>query len=132
MKINDVFPSKYLSAADLDGKTVKVVIEDVKMEEIGEGDNVVDKAVMYFRGKQKALVLNKTNWNTISDIHGEDTDSWGGGEILLFPTQTEFQGRAVACIRVKLGKALADAEKFVEAIKQDESQGVVPDDDIPF
>lgn len=130
MKIADAFPSKYLSAADLQDRTISVVIEIVSMEEVGDDE----KPIVYFRGKQKGLVLNKTNATTIALMHGEDTDNWTGKVIALWPTQTEFQGRAVPCIRVKLGKspAVAEAEVFVEEIKPDPSQGEMPADDIPF
>jgi len=99
MKISDAFPSKYISAADLNDQAVVVTIEKIRMEEIGDQE---EKPVVYFSGRNKGLVLNKTNATTIAGIHGQDTDDWVGKSISLFPTQTEFQGRAVECIRVKI------------------------------
>ncbi len=133
MKINDAFPSKYLAAADLNDRTVTVVIETIQMEVVGE-EPKQEKPVVYFRGKQKGLVLNKTNATTIADMHGQDTDDWPGKQISIWPTQTEFKGSAVPCIRVKLGSTVpvAQAEAFVEQITPDPSQGEVPADDIPF
>ena len=99
MRISEAFPSKYLSAADLADKTINVVIETVRLEEIGDQE---EKPVMYFKDINKGFVLNKTNATTIAGIHGDDTTEWIGKSISLFPTQTEFQGRAVECIRVKI------------------------------
>ena len=64
----------------------------------------------YFEGKSKALVLNKTNANTITDRLGPETDGWVGRGLTLYPTEVDFQGRRVAAIRVRGtdGSSLAD------------------------
>lgn len=108
--VNQMFPSNYISAPDLHGNTVDVVIERVAPELIGT-DN---KYVLYFLGKQKGLVLNKINCTTISSIYGPETDNWTGQPITLFPSQTEFQGKAVACIRVRL-QAPGNGQRAAEA-----------------
>lgn len=97
MKAGDVFPGQYLKAADLGGKRVPVVVDRVEGEEIG-GEH---KAVMYFRGKDKGLVLNKTNWSMLEEITGkEDSDDWDGTRIVLYPAKTDYQGKRVDCIRI--------------------------------
>lgn len=97
MKIGSAFPGAYLKAADLAGKRVGVVIEKVDMEDIG-GDR---KPVVHFKGKDRGLVLNVTNSNSITMIVGSDeTDEWPGTRIVLFPSKTDFQGKRVDCIRV--------------------------------
>lgn len=133
MKVGEMFPSKFLSAPDLRGQTVTVVIESIRHMEVQAGEE--HKYVVYFRGKAKGLVLNVTNANLIRDIHGEDSDNWIGKKILLWPTQTEMKGKTVACIRVKLGStpAIAQAEEFVEEIETAASPvAATTDDDIPF
>jgi hypothetical protein len=30
--LNDIYPSNYLKAADLEGRTIKVTIDDIKLE----------------------------------------------------------------------------------------------------
>jgi len=97
MNINEAFPSQWLSAADLQGREILTTMADVRMEEVG-GD---PKMVLYFQGAQKGLVLNKTNANNISDVYGPETGAWFGQQIIVYPTTTDFQGRTVACIRVK-------------------------------
>lgn len=97
MKIGAAFPGSYIKAADLQGKRVQVVIDRVEMEDIG-GET---KPVLHFRGKERGLVLNKTNSNAIWGINGSDeTDDWPGTSIVLFPSKTDFQGKRVDCIRV--------------------------------
>ena len=99
MDINGAFPSKYLKAADLGAVHPTVIIDRVEVEEVGDGDL---KPVLYFRGKDKGLVMNKTNANTIIEILGtSETDGWHGHRIRLFATKTEFQGKRVPCIRVE-------------------------------
>lgn len=98
MKIGEAFPSKYLKAADLQGRRIKVTIDHVKMETIGDDE---DKAVVYFQGKDKGLVLNKTNANAIIDISGsEETDEWHGIAVALYTAKVQFQSRMVDAIRV--------------------------------
>jgi len=97
MKASDAFPSNYLKAADLQGNRVNVIIESVAVEDLNDDR----KPVVKFRGKEKQLVLNRTNFNRIVDLVGEDdTDNWHGRAISLYPTTTEFQGKTVPCLRV--------------------------------
>ena len=103
MNINQAFPSKYLKASDLNDQTVVVKIADVKVEQVGQNQDT--KPVAYFEGKKKGLVLNKTNSRKIASIAGSpETEDWVGTEIAIFPTETEFGGESVECIRVKAPK----------------------------
>jgi len=100
MKVSGIFPSNYLRAADLNDRNVTVVMDKIVVEDIG--DDV--KPVVYFRGKKKGLVLNKTNANNISVAYGDETDDWIGQEIILYPTIVDYQGRSVEAIRVKVAR----------------------------
>lgn len=97
MNINDAFPSNYLKAADLKGKVITVVMANVAHEKIGDDD----KLILYFDGKEKGLVLNKTNANNIAAIYGPETDSWRGQKVALATAWVDFQGRSVEAIRVR-------------------------------
>lgn len=97
MRISSAFPGQYLKAADLQGRQVTVTIDHVKIEDIG-GDN---KPVVYFTGKERGLVLNKTNANNITFLYGDETDDWHGKQITMFEAMVDFQGRSTAAIRVK-------------------------------
>ncbi len=120
MKLNQVFPSSYLKAEDLQGREVKVIIRECKMEKMGDED----KLFIYFRGKEKAMVCNKTNANRIAHYFGDDTDDWLGKEITLGVELVDYQGKTTEAIRVK------------GAVKVDSSSGTAPgapfEDAIPF
>lgn len=97
MKVGSAFPGQYIKAADLQGKRVQVIIDNVAMEDIG-GET---KPVLHFRGKDRGLVLNKTNATSIWGITGTDeTDEWSGHTVVLYPSKTDFQGKRVDCIRI--------------------------------
>jgi len=98
VNINQAFPSNFLKAADLAGKKVTLRVDSVVMEDIGDGE----KPVMHFMGKDKGLVLNKTNAGTISSAYGPDTDNWYGKEVKLYPTKVSYQGQMVDAIRVEI------------------------------
>lgn len=58
--ISTAFSSKYVKVADLKGKQVKAVVSHVTMETFGNDE----LPVLYFNGKEKGIVLNKTNAKT--------------------------------------------------------------------
>ena len=121
MNINNAFPSKYLKAGDLNGNAVKLTIRDVQIEEVGRTKD--RKPVVYFMGKDKGLVLNRVNSNKIAEIAGSfDTEDWGGTIIAIYPTETEFSGETVECIRVKAPKAngAAPAPKPERVVDEDD------------
>ena len=102
MKYSDMFPSKYLKAADLNGNPVKAIIERVELQDVvGQGKEQDYKWVVYFQGKPNPLILNKTNGRTITDAY-EDTEAWPGKELEVYPDRTSFQGKLVDCIRVRI------------------------------
>lgn len=103
MKMNDVFPSKFVKADDLKGKQVLCVISHVTVEKIGDDT----KPVIYFQGKEKGLVCNKTNFGRIAYVYGDESDEWTGKEIVLYPEMTDFQGKPMWAIRVKPPEARA-------------------------
>jgi hypothetical protein len=97
MRTSEAFPSKYLKASDLQQRQVLVKMGRVEYEMIGDDK----KLILYFQGKEKGMVLNKTNANNISIIYGDETDDWTGHEIVLFEAMVDFQGKTVPAIRVR-------------------------------
>jgi len=138
MNINDAFPSNYLKASDLKGREVVVTIDRVEYEAVGRQKEM--KAVIYFKGKEKGVVLNKTNANKIIELTGSAvTEEWDGFAVRLFPTTTEFGGETVECIRVKAagrsgnGSQPPTRPKAVPPPPPVEDFSSTPDDDeIPF
>ena len=98
MNIGNAFPSAYIKAADLQGRSAIVTMDRVVMEDIG-GDQ---KPILYFLGKDRGLPLNKTNANIVAEMYGWETDNWQGNPITLYPARVEFQGKIVDAVRVKL------------------------------
>lgn len=135
MKIGSAFPSNYIKCDDLQGRAVQVRMNYVKFEDIG-GDN---KPVLYFMGKEKGMVLNKTNANMIAEIFGDETDGWTNQPIELYPAKTELHGKRVDCIRVREAKGSHNGGETTAAPRHDErnpparnNMHVEMDDEIPF
>jgi hypothetical protein len=98
MQISSAFPSEFLRAQDLQGRAVNVVIDRIELRDVG-GDH---KPVVYFMGKQRGLVLNKTNALEIGNYYGDETDAWQGQPVQLYPAKVLYQGRQVDAIRVRV------------------------------
>ena len=104
--------SDWLKAADIKGKNVSVVIESVGEIHFDakEGQSAQDKATLKFAGKDKGVVLNATNTDTLIKAYGSNSDGWIGKEVGL--NTKEYEGFADGIVVVIL-----DADY---------------DDDIPF
>ena len=74
-----------LKAKDFIGKNLKVKIERVDTVTYPADENKPEqtKAVLYFVGKEKRLVLNGTNTETLCNAYGNDSDGWLGKEVAL-------------------------------------------------
>jgi len=133
--INEMFPSKYLKAADLPEGGVVVTMGQVIREEIEPGKPMY---VLHFQGKDRGLVLNKTNANMIGHIFGGQTEGWKGHQITLVKEPVSFQGKIVDAIRVKPAQSFPEGgpdvmppqQQAPQAAPQTGSEGF--DDDIPF
>ncbi len=135
--INDAFPSKYLKASDLKGGQPVVVVDHVAFEPVGRNREM--KGVVYFRGKDKGLVLNRTNANKLTQLAGtSETDDWAGTRAVLYGSEAEFGGETFECIRIKA--TAAPARQVIEAPRapepaprrQDATDEMVDGHDIPF
>jgi hypothetical protein len=131
--INEAFPSNYLKASDLKGGQPVVTIDRIEFEPVGQKKEM--KPVIYFDGKDKGLVLNKTNARNIINLTGsEETDDWAGFSVRLYATHVEFQGESVEAIRIKAapanGAAPAARRRPVEPAQAPASD--IDDSDIPF
>lgn len=96
----------YLFAFDLKGKDVTLTIEKVEGGTItGTGNKKNKKPLCHFvEGRnKKPLVLNATNCKTIAAMYGTEVNNWAGKRITLYPSETQFAGETVECIRVRPG-----------------------------
>lgn len=132
MQISAAFPSEYLKAADLGGRQVAVTIDRVEVRELGDDH----KPVLFFQGKDKGVVLNKTNATAIAAAYGDETEQWSGRPIILFSTKVSYQGRMQDGIRVLIpAKPVAKAAPTKSAqalVVESENPAEGMDDDIPF
>lgn len=138
-KRDDVFPSKYLKAADLNGTPLTVTIVSAPMEVLKNPEGKEQtKTVLYFRGTKKLLPLNVTNWDSVADATGEDdSENWAGHEVELYPAKTEMKGKTVDCIRVRAPEQPKLPTKRKPAAKAKARTQVPPahddlDDEVPF
>jgi hypothetical protein len=101
VKATELFPSKYLRAADLKGKARKVKITDVSHEPFQDNGSAVVKAILHL-DDGTSMVVNKTNWGMLASISGQDDDSnWVGVEIELRAQKVSGPGgKIVDSIRV--------------------------------
>lgn len=114
MKIKTCYPSRYLRVEDLNDKPVTLIITSVAVEDVGgQGKDEDTKPVIYFKDTPKGFVLNKTNMKIIVKKYGDETDDWVGKYLTLRPSETEFRGDVVECIRVRVPE---NVEGFDDAI----------------
>jgi hypothetical protein len=108
---NAVFPSRFLKAADLDGRPIVLTVQEASLEELKHQGRSETKIVLSFKQTTKVFPLNKVNWDSMERITGKpDSDDWAGCKIELYPTQTEMRGETVDCIRIRRpGEQQADA-----------------------
>lgn len=106
MKTEDVFPSRFLKAEMLE-HDVNVTIDHVILEAVydAQAKEEVKKPVCYFQGKTRGLLLNKTNWSTLADLYGDESDTWAGRPIGLTVVEVSAFGEVTKAIRTMAPKA---------------------------
>ena len=132
MLIDTLYPNKWLKAADLCNKAAVVTIDNVTVMEVGTERE--KRPVCKFVGKEKQLILNKTNTRAIADLYGAETDAWHNKKIVIYPTTTQYGDRDMAAIRVKPPKDYVRPVATEEAAEEAEpsSKHDDMDDEIPF
>jgi hypothetical protein len=139
MNIYDQFPSKYLKAGDLQGRSIKAKVGNIVQEILGNDT----KMVIYFANKEKGMVCNRTNAMTLAEAWGPDTDNWIGGDIEIFSTKVPFQGKLTDSLRVRPIVATPAVRPIAPRQTAPANQPLAPppaseadygaiDDDIPF
>jgi hypothetical protein len=106
MHVDLMFPSKYLKAADFQGKDVKLTVVSVSLEPLKDskgGEKM--KYIVAFKETDKLYVLCKTTANQIAEsLNEKKAVKWAGRQITLYPTQCDAFGKIVDCIRARTGK----------------------------
>lgn len=101
MKASELFPSTYLnakSAGRYNGKTL--TIYEVKIENIPGRDGQADKPKLAigFESVDKLMIVNKTNFQILSEAYGDETDDWKQKKVLLSIVRVQFEGKLTPSI----------------------------------
>lgn len=93
---------EYLVGEELNGKEVKVTINEVKVELLQNVKGKEKKPVASFKGTDRKLVLNVTNMKSIAKVLGTSfIEDWANKEIILIPVKGRFFGEEQEVIRIK-------------------------------
>lgn len=93
---DELYPGRFIKAADLKGKNVTLTIASVDLEEL-EGDKGKQiKGVIGFERTEKQLALNKTNGICLKEMFGKKVQQWVGKRVTLMPSMWNGDD----CIRI--------------------------------
>ena len=110
---------KFLKASAIPQAT-RLRIASVKAETIGDDEKLV---VHFDEFGQRGLALNATNTEALQGLFGFDSDSWIGHVVELYPTETDFKGKSVPCLRIR-GVPSGAAVRHTEIREEDIGAGV--------
>ncbi len=103
-KAKDLFPSRYLTGADLQGQQRTFTIKGVRKEEMYDKQEKakVKKPVVFFDEIPKGLILNTTLVDQIIEATGQEyLEDWPGCRITLYPTTILAWGEQSLVARVR-------------------------------
>lgn len=120
MNVNDLFPSKYLKAHDLGGKSYTLTIRKVTLENVGHGNEQERKLAITFDKATKLMLLNRTNAMIIASLYGPETDNWHGKAVIVYPARVKAFGAWHDALRVKeqIPARNVGAERVAEAMQE--------------
>jgi hypothetical protein len=103
MKKSELFPSEHYKSGDVKTGPILLTISHVRIEPVGNGTNTSDKCVASFREpNSKKLVVNSTKFDAIAMIaKSDDTENWGGVQIVLELGKANYQGKLVDSIAIR-------------------------------
>jgi hypothetical protein len=100
----------YLKGTDIAGKSFTATITGVEDIEFDKGL----KPVLSFSGRDKRLVLNSGNFDTLAEAYGGFTEKWIGKPVTVKGDRTTFQNKRVDCVRVSIPQAAPKADLYDE------------------
>jgi hypothetical protein len=81
---DQLYPGRFIKAAELLGKKVTLTITDVELEDLEGDDGKKTKALVRFKESPKMLVICKTNGICIKEMFGKQIADWIGKRITIF------------------------------------------------
>lgn len=125
--VKDMIQSKFLRKEDFDEDQV-CTIKDCRLEQVGKDDAPEERWVLFFRERDKGMVLNVTTIRVLEQAYGGDTDHWVGNKVMVYvDPNVSFGGKVVGGLRLRTPKK--------QAVKPVAAPVTAPndfDDDIPF
>jgi len=107
MKMNQMFPSRYMKADDVPTPTVLTVAR-VDIQTLGTGPDAEEKPVITWAEQgYKPLVTNLTNALVVADLAGDDdSDNWDGTQVEAYKTRVQFGRKMVDAVRLRAPKGV--------------------------
>ena len=113
-KFADKGESNDLKAKDFVGKNLKLKIASTEEVHFDATEKYPenDKLALHFEGKEKRLILNATNTETLIKAYGPDDENWVGKNIGLTTKDYSSEGFGIGWILSALDIEFDDAIPF--------------------
>jgi hypothetical protein len=104
MKQNEAFPSKYLKKEDVPQPTTYTIATVTSTVLTSEENGDEQKVEMTFAEEgSKPAIVNRSNWATLEDAYGDDSDGWIGKPVEWFvDPSVMFKGKRTGGLRVRV------------------------------
>jgi len=102
--LDDMFPRKYATGADLNGNPVTVTIKAITQQKMRPHRtlDLQNKWVAYFIETEKGVILSRTMATQIAKITGsKEASNWIGSQVTLYPEPMVVAGTPRIAIRFR-------------------------------
>jgi hypothetical protein len=111
VSFDELYPGRFLKAADLRGKHVTVRIADIALEELEGEKGAKVSGIIFLHGTDKQIVLNRTNGYCLKAMFGKTLSDWIGKRVTIKPDTTKLGRDTVDCIRIHGSPDIAEDMK---------------------
>lgn len=103
MKISEFFPKRYATGEDLGGKPFTFTVRTVELEQMHPqpGSPATEKPVIYFAETKRGIILSAPLARQLAALLGDDTATWTGRRVTIFPQPMNVAGQARVAIRAR-------------------------------
>lgn len=103
MKMNEAFPGKYLKQEDFEPERTLTIKGSQYFDVSQENEPAQNKPGLLFEEEDRALIMNKTNWEALANILGSsDSDNWVGKKATFYrDPSVRFGSKVVGGVKVK-------------------------------
>ena len=125
MKVETLFPSRWLHPEALQGRAVTVTIAAVTLEKVHnpQTNKPEQKPAVAFKGATKLLLMNKTQALAIARILGSgETDDWVGQRVTLSAAVAPNGKQTIAVSPVPDAEPMPEAEAEAEPDAEGEAE----------